>query len=233
MGVSAGLIETARVEGGRVPLWPFHRLRLVASAQALGLTLPAGLPTAEEVAVSACAIQGIAAVRLTATPTEIRMEARPVSPSGEGWRACSIPRPQDADPLRAYKTTLRADHESAGAYARAQGCEEAIWSDAEGLLTEGTITNLFVAVRGRLYTPRATGSNLLPGIARGRILSAGAVAGHQVREASLTIEDLVTADEAFLTNAVRGAIPLLSLDGKRLRRGGLWRAAMACIFSGA
>ena len=231
MGVSVGLMETARVDGGRVPLWRFHQLRLAASARALGLPLPGTLPTAEEVAASAGTIEGIAAVRLTVTPTEIRLEARDVPPSGEGWRVCSIPGPLEPDPLRAHKSTRRADHASAGAVARAQGCEEAIWSDAEGQLTEGTITNLFVAIGGRLYTPRATGSNLLPGIARGRILAAGTIAGYPVREASLTMADLVDADEAFLTNAVRGAIPLLSVDGKRLRHGGLWQAAMETILA--
>ncbi len=225
-------METARVDAGHVPLWPFHQLRLAASARDLGLPLPATLPTAEEVAASAVAIAGIAAVRLTATATEIRLEARAVPPSGEGWRACSIPQLRDPNPRWAHKTTLRADHASAGAFAQAHGCQEAIWSAAQGRLTEGTITNLFVAIGGHLYTPRATGSNLLPGIARGRLLAAGAVAGHPVEEANLTIADLVTADEAFLTNAVRGAIPLVSLDGKRLRRGGLWLAAMASIFSG-
>ena len=231
--MSVGLIETARVEGGRVPLWPWHRARLAASARQLGLSLPAALPTAEEVARSACAIRGTAAVRLAVKPTEIWMDARPVSSAGEGWRTCSIPVPRPPDPLRAHKTTARADHASAGAFARAQGCEEAIWADARGRLTEGTITNLFVAVRGCLYTPCATGSNLLPGIARGHILAAGAIAGCPVREATLTIADLVAADEAFLTNAVRGAIPLVSVDGWRFRSGGgLWRVAMARIFSG-
>lgn len=225
-----GLLETARVEAGVVPLWPFHQLRLAASAQALGLPLPATLPTADDVAASAGAIQGIAAVRLTATEGEIRLEAREVHPSGEGWRACSIPEPRDPDPLWGHKTTLRAAHTAASALARAQGCQEALWSDGRGQLTEGTITNLFVAMGGNLYTPRATGSNLLPGIARGRLLTAGTIAGNPVREASLTIADMVAADEVFLTNAVRGAIPLLFVDGQRLRRGGLWQAAIASIF---
>ena len=93
-------------------------------------------------------------------------------------------------------------------------------------VTEGTITNLFVCLRGRLRTPAA--GRLLPGIARARLLQAG----HPVEEENVRSEDLVAADEAFLTNAVRGAIPLLAWEGVPLRRGSRWRAAMTAIFDG-
>ena len=100
LGVTIGLIETVRVDRGRVPLWPLHLERLTASARVLAITLPDRLPTAEEVVRAADGIPGFAAVRLTLAAAEVRLEARPVAPAGDGWRACppyprSTARPQD------------------------------------------------------------------------------------------------------------------------------------------
>lgn len=230
--MSLGLIETARVEGGSAPLWPLHLARLTASAHALRLPLPDGLPAAPDVAAAAAGITGVAAVRLTLSPEGVRLDARPVPPTGEGWRVCAAPRGRVPDALLAHKTTRRAEHEAAGAHARGRGCQEALWLDAAGRLAEGTITNIFVCRRGRVLTPAAEGG-LLPGIARGRLLAAGRLAGLPVEEADLRPEDLVEADEVFVTNAVRGAIPVLAWEGTPLRRGGLWSAATGAVFSGA
>ena len=224
--MNVGLIETARVEHDRVPLWPLHLERLTASARTLSVPLPERLPTADVVVDAAAGIPGLAAVRLTVTAGEVRLEARPVPPAEAGWRACRAPAFRTAGPLLAHKTTERAEHAAAAAHAGAHGCQEAVWLDAGGRLTEGTMTNLFVCLRGRLRTPKATGG-LLPGIARARLLAAG-----RVEEGDLYPEDLTLADEAFLTNAVRGAIPLLAWEGVPLRRGTRWQAAMTAIFGG-
>lgn len=225
------LIETVRVEEGRAPLWPLHRHRLMASAQSLGVTLPSVLPSASDVALCGAEVTGPAAVRLTVNSSGIRMDARAVPPVVGGWRACSVPLLEASIPFRAHKTTLRSVHEAAREYAKARRCEEAIWVTKEGLLTEGTITNLFVSIGGYLYTPHATGDNLLPGIARGRLLAAGFIAGRPISEANLLVSDLVHAEEVFCTNAVRGAIPVLELDNEALGRGDLWREASMLIFA--
>jgi branched-subunit amino acid aminotransferase/4-amino-4-deoxychorismate lyase len=133
--------------------------------------------------------------------------------------------------LVAHKTTARANHEVAAAYARSLGCQEAVWLDPVRRLTEGTITNLFVCRRGRVLTPSGE-CGLLPGIARGRLLAVRRLAGHPVEEADLRPQDLADSDEVFLTNAVRGAIPVLAWEGVPLRRGPLWQAAVEAIFSG-
>lgn len=229
--MSLGLIETARVEQGRVPLWSLHMERLTASAGVLGLVVPAALPTAEEVARAAEGIAGVAAVRLTVTAEGVHLEARRVSPTPAGWSACLAPVPRTPGPLHAHKTNQRTDGEGAAAYAAAKRCDEAIWVDGEGRLMEGVITNLFACVGGRVLTPVATGG-LLPGIARGRLLAAGRLGGLLVEEGDLRPEDLAAADEAFLTNAVRGAVPLVWWEGGPLRRGALWRAALRAIFGG-
>lgn len=225
-----GLIETARVEAGRVPLWPLHLARLTASARALGLPPPTEPPDAAAVAAAAAGIASVAAVRVTLAGGRLQLQARAVPPMGPGWWACPAPAPRQPDPRHEHKTTDRADHVAAAAHAQGQGCQEALWLDAGGHLTEGTISNLFVCVAGRIQTPPGGGGLLLPGIARARLLRAGAVAGVPVVEAVLDPGQLLAADEVFVTNAVRGAIPLIGWAGRRLRTGALWRQATQEIF---
>lgn len=226
--MSLGLIETVRVSGGRAPLWALHLARLTASARALRLELPARLPGEPEVAAAAAALPDPAAVRLTLRRGALLLEARPVAGGASGWTACPAPRPHPGGPWAVHKTTERAAFQEAAAFAHAQGCDEAIFANAEGRLTEGAITNVFLRRGSRLLTPPLT-AGLLPGIARARLLAAGRLAGLPVEERDLTAADLAAADEAFLSNAVRGAVPLLAWDGQALPGGDLWRAARGAI----
>ncbi len=219
------------MDQGRAVLWPLHLARLTTSAQILGLPLPDRLPSHLDVVAAASGVAGVAAVRLTADSAGIRLAARPVPPAGDGWRVCAGPHGRVLHALLAHKTTARAEHEAAAAHACLRECQEALWVDPTGRLTEGTITNLFIYRRGRVLTPAAT-CGLLPGIARGRLLAAGRLAGQPVEEAEVYPADLAAADEAFVTNAVRGAIPILAWEGMPLRRGTLWQAAVRVIFAG-
>jgi para-aminobenzoate synthetase/4-amino-4-deoxychorismate lyase len=75
--------------------------------------------------------------------------------------------------------------------------------------------NVFVATEGVLVTPRADG-RILPGIARAGAIAAAREAGIEVDERRLGHDDLLAADEVFLTGSVRGVEPARSLDGTPL-----------------
>jgi amino-transferase class IV len=77
---------------------------------------------------------------------------------------------------------------------------------------EGGRANVFVAHEGVLKTPAAD-RRLLPGIARAGALAAAREAAIPVLETSLTRDELLAADEVFLTGSVRGVEPAKSLDG--------------------
>lgn len=230
--MSLGLVETARVERGVVPLWPLHLQRLRASALALGLPLPGTpIPAGALVRASAACPAAVVAVRVTLRDGTISLEPRAVVDAPpEGWRAAAAAFPRPYSPLSAHKTTARGAADAAGQAVRARGYDEALWVGPAGGLTEGTITNLFVRRGSRIITPPTEGG-LLPGIARGRLLARRMVGGCVVEEGALVLADLLEADEAFLTNAVRGAIPLTAWEGQRLSTGELWRRAMAAIFA--
>jgi branched-subunit amino acid aminotransferase/4-amino-4-deoxychorismate lyase len=89
------------------------------------------------------------------------------------------------------------------------------------------MTNLFVCLGDRHRTPAAP-ARVPPGIARARLLRGG----HPVEAGGRGPEDRLAADEAFLTDAVRGAIPRPASEGVPPRRGIRWRAALAAILDG-
>ncbi len=80
----------------------------------------------------------------------------------------------------------------------------------EGLICESTRANIFLVVRGTLLTPGVDGP-LLEGVMRGVVIDQARLAGIEVREAPVPLEAIGCADEAFLTNSVRGIVPVARL----------------------
>lgn len=89
----------------------------------------------------------------------------------------------------------------------------------DGSVLEASRANAFAVTGGTLTTPPADG-RILPGIARARTMEIAAEAGLEVREATLTRDDLLDADEVFLTSSVRGLERVRALDGAELPSGG-------------
>ncbi len=102
------------------------------------------------------------------------------------------------DPLLQHKTAWRPLHDAALRDAQRNGCFDALLQNAEGELTEGARTNLFVEQGGMLFTPPLE-SGVLPGILRAQLLLEG-----RAREQTLTSRDLVHADRIFIGNSARG-----------------------------
>jgi para-aminobenzoate synthetase / 4-amino-4-deoxychorismate lyase len=86
--------------------------------------------------------------------------------------------------------------------------------DGDELLEAGW-ANLFAVRDETLWTPPADG-RLLAGMARAAVLAIAREEGVATQEQSLHAEDLLEADEVFLTNSVRGIEPATSLDGTPL-----------------
>ena len=111
--------------------------------------------------------------------------------------AVALPNPVDPSDWRlSHKTTDRDFYEDALRAAQSLGGAEAILVRDDGLVTEGSFTNVFVERGGILLTP-PTSLGLLPGILREYLIEKG-----QAREAELTLDDLKHGFQ--LGNAVRG-----------------------------
>jgi para-aminobenzoate synthetase / 4-amino-4-deoxychorismate lyase len=113
------------------------------------------------------------------------------------WRVAVVPLPVDAGDFRLrHKISDRAFYDDARK-ARPD-CDEVVFMSSDGLLTEGSITALFVERDGALLTPRLE-TGLLPSILRRDLLDSG-----KAVEADLRIEDL--ADGFWVGNSLRGLI---------------------------
>jgi 4-amino-4-deoxychorismate lyase len=94
--------------------------------------------------------------------------------------------------------------------------------DQAGNLVSATAANVFVGIDGGLLTPPIDQCGVA-GVLRGALLDA--LSGVQVR--TIMKEDLMRADEMFLTSSVRGVLPVRALDGRTMPVGRHARLAQA------
>lgn len=216
-----GLFETFRTWNGRATLLDRHLGRLRRSAEALRLPLdPKALPDARAVSMllQADGRAGDAMLRLTLSGglsesggSTVWLRSYPLPPtSREGGARVTIAgslRVDSRDPLAGHKSLNYWRLRHAFDEARADGFDEAIVTSPDGTLLEGTRTSLFMVREGTLITHPLDG-RLLPGLMREVVLERAGALGIATRQIPQTLDDLEAWDEAFLTNAVRGIIPI-------------------------
>jgi len=95
---------------------------------------------------------------------------------------------------------------------------EAVMLNAEGFLTEGTISNIFFVIDGVLCTP-AVECGILDGITRSLVLDLAARSGVTVREGRFTVDDIRSASEVFLTNTTMEVMPVRRVDDREYQVG--------------
>jgi para-aminobenzoate synthetase / 4-amino-4-deoxychorismate lyase len=100
--------------------------------------------------------------------------------------------------------------------------------DSDGVVLEASRANVFAVRNGALLTPPTDG-RILPGITRARVIEIAGRTEIEVEETNLRHEDLLDADEVFLTGSVRGIEPVNSLDGARLIGSGEVTAGLAAM----
>ena len=113
-------------------------------------------------------------------------------------------RVDSSDPFVYHKTTRRDlfDREFER-HRKATGCDEVVFLNERGEVTEGSRTNLFVERRGVLLTPPVR-CGLLAGTLRQDIIEESSLT---VEERVLTLADLEAAERIYLGNSVRGLMP--------------------------
>ncbi|WP_284734759.1 aminodeoxychorismate synthase component I [Sphingosinicella terrae] len=173
-----------------------HLRRLKASADLLGFAYDRHVARNELQAATFRAGPSRIRLRLSrsgAMAIELRpLPAHPPQPAP----VAILPLPVDAEDFRLrHKTSDRAFYDEA---RTAAGTFEILFRDADGFLTEGSFTSLFVERGGTLLTPPAT-RGLLPGILRERLIEEGRAEEHDLTEADL-------AGGFLIGNSVRGLI---------------------------
>lgn len=228
-----GLFETFRTWNGHATLLEHHLERLRRSARELGLPLEAGqLPDCSAVAALISASGDLipaghdARLRITlsggratepASNSLVWMSASPLPlerlrPGAVISTSFAVARD---DPLARHKTLNYWRRRIAHAEAVAAGCDDALCLSSDSLICETSRSNIFLVEGRRLFTPSLAGP-VLPGVMRRLVLQLAGRAGLEVEETSLPVERIGSADEAFLTNSVRGVVPIAMLMGVEL-----------------
>ena len=83
----------------------------------------------------------------------------------------------------------------------------------DGLVTEGTASNIFVVRDGVIATP-PKGDHLLPGITRDLVIELALANGFRIEERDIQKSELRSADEIWLTSSTREIAPVVKIDGE-------------------
>jgi aminodeoxychorismate lyase len=125
-------------------------------------------------------------------------------------------RQNEYSPLSRLKTCNSLPYIFALNEAKEAGVEEAILLNTSGHLAECAMHNVFWIQGKIIYTPKIE-CGVLPGITRGLVLKLVKKNKIQCKEVSAPLSSLLRADEAFVTNSLRGIQPLVNIraSGKK------------------
>ncbi len=201
------LIETLRWEAREYWLLERHLDRLESSARHFLFTFDrAAVRQALEAAADSFEGSCQRVRLLLAANGSMTVSSAPLIPPGPD--AClryviSERRTDSGDPFFYHKTTRRTLYDGEHArLSRETDCDEVLFLNERGELAEGSRTTLFIERDGELLTPPID-AGILDGVLRRELLE---VDERSVREGTLTLDDLETADAVYLGNSVRGLV---------------------------
>jgi len=212
------LFETMLLRDGRLPLLEFHLDRLQRGCEQLSLPMPdvAGI---ESELRPHCQEPGRWVIKLIYS----------AGPGGRGYGRPDFLRPQlyigkapaperHSGPLRlllceiylaqqpqlaGIKHGNRLEQVLARREVDAAGCDEGLLLDSEGRVIEAVAANLFVVRAGKLLTPSLDLCGV-DGVMRRAIMTLAQGQGLSVHVDDLTVADIESADEVFLSNSLQG-----------------------------
>jgi branched-chain amino acid aminotransferase len=244
--VGDGVFETLKtVVDVSVGIVPFamdrHIARLSRSAAGMGMAM-ADPDEVRDALLAVCAANpeladgGRLRITLTSGPGPLGSERNSgastlvvaASPSSSWPSATTLavsPWPRnERSPLTGLKSTSYAENVLALAHAKSLGAGEALLGNLAGDICEGTGSNVFVVVEGRITTPPLT-AGCLAGITRGLVVEWCTDAGIQIDQRALAMDDLAGAEEIFITSSTRDVHPVeavIDASGQRI-----WAAGAA------
>ncbi|WP_425060575.1 aminotransferase class IV [Sporomusa carbonis] len=232
-----GLFETMRAYNGRIFRLEDHLQRLETAAVLLNWPeLPGRLELSDAInsvlkhndlcnaSVRLTLSRGIGAPRPDAASCgqlTVAVFALPLPPSlpAEGWRVATVKlRRNLSSPLVRIKSANYLDNILAKAEAKRLGAHEALMLNTDGMVAEGSMSNIFLVKSGRIVTPDDD-SGILLGITRQIVIELARNAGIPVDIRQVKPEELAGADEIFLTSSIMEVIPVAALDGRPIGDG--------------
>ncbi|UPM42443.1 aminotransferase class IV [Halocatena salina] len=236
-----GAFETIRAYGGELFAWTAHRQRLTTTCETLGMAdaVPDDLGERIDATLEANGLadayvrvsvtRGVQPGKLTpgheVDPTVVVVVKELPRSGRDGtsvWEEYATVQsvgtrriPDDAVPVDAkthnYLNGILARVELRRAATDSYQPDEALLRDADGYVAEGATSNLFFVEGGTLKTPRE--GTILPGITRNIVLELAEDETFPVETGRYTLDDVRSADEAFLTNTTWELRPIERIDG--------------------
>jgi branched-chain amino acid aminotransferase len=232
---ASSVFEGERVYGGRIFKLREHTLRLIKSAEIMGMQIPYTADQIDAASIEAVKAQGISdgyvrpvvwrgseqmgvsaqnskihlAIAAWEWPSYFSPEAR-----AKGIRMIMAPyrRPApECAPVHAKAAGLYMICTLSKHQAEAEGAQDALMLDYRGFVAEGTGANLFLVRDGKLHTPVA--DCFLNGITRQTVIALAKARGIEVVERHIKVEELSGGGELFLTGTAAEITPVGNIAG--------------------
>jgi len=226
----AGLFETMRARGGVVFALEDHLDRLFFSAKTLSINVGYDREYITDAIYKVLAANGLgdARMRLTATSgsmsesddnrkstlliTAARLIPYPDEYYQKGIMVVLCPYRQNPnDPTCGHKVTSYLSRMTGLSFAHGKRAAEALWFTVDNRLAEGCISNVFLVKDSALYTPPIS-TPVLAGVARKAVCRIAMDNSIELVEKDLYINDVLSADEIFLTNVIMQVMPVNSVE---------------------
>ena len=231
-----GVYEVVRTYRGRPFEMSAHLRRLEFSARSIQLSLPADLPNLNHVVEEGIRLAGFqetkvyiqltrgVAPRDHAFPIGLRptlvmtfreIHSLPPALRAEGVRVITIEDP------RWSRCDIKSLNLLGNVLARQRAVEAGAFESLlirNGVVTEGSVSNVMAVRKGSLFTA-PTGPTILAGVTRQYVLGMARDAGVLVREEALSVRDLCSSEEVFLTGTTIEVLPVVRIDEERIGGG--------------
>jgi branched-chain amino acid aminotransferase len=144
--------------------------------------------------------------------TAAHFEPYPVDYYRKGVMVVLCPYKQNtSEPTCGSKTTSYMPRMLGLKFAQQKRAAEALWFTTDNRLAEGCISNVFLVRDSALFTPELN-TPVLAGIARRTVMELAAQSTIRCYEKDLNINDLLDADEVFLTNVIMQVLPVVKVE---------------------
>ncbi len=245
--LSSVVFDGARAFKGAAPDLDLHCARVVRSARIMGLAPTLTGPEIEELAregigkfaadaelyiapmffaESGFIVPDPESTRFTLSVSESAL------PAADGFSAClsRYRRPSpDSAPTEAKASCLYPNVSRAVREANESGFDTAVVLDPLGHVAEYAYANLFLAKDGEVHTP-APNRTFLNGITRQRVIALLRAAGIAVVERTVSLNDLLEADELFGSGNYYKVAPCTLFEAREMKAGPLFRKARDLYF---
>ena len=230
-GVTHGwaVYEGIRVYDGRIVELDAHVKRLYASAKGAGIKIPLSPGEFRDAVIETVRTNGyrnchlapwVGYGELGGEPSVVIRIREVGTRMGEPLTAVvtSVRRAAPDSIPPQIKTNSRLDLMLAKVEAQVAGADYAIMLDHTGYVSEASLANLMIVKEDVVYTPYATSA--LEGVTRNLLLCLLPMNGVETCESNITLQDLWTADEAFICGTGAEIRPITVIDGRTIGDGG-------------